>query len=60
MSIPIVIVVNPSFPAKTVPELIAYAEANPGKVTMATPFSGTLPHLALRCSRRQRAWTCRT
>jgi tripartite-type tricarboxylate transporter receptor subunit TctC len=44
--IPIVIVVNPSFPTKTVPELIAYAKANPGKVTMASPFSGTLPHLA--------------
>jgi tripartite-type tricarboxylate transporter receptor subunit TctC len=46
VSVPIVMVVNPSFPARTVPELIAYAKANPGKVTMASPFSGTLPHLA--------------
>jgi len=44
--IPIVMVVSPSFPAKTVPELIAFAKANPGKVTMASPFSGTLPHLS--------------
>jgi tripartite-type tricarboxylate transporter receptor subunit TctC len=32
-------VVNPSFRVKTVPELIAYAKANPGKITMASPFS---------------------
>jgi Tripartite tricarboxylate transporter family receptor len=38
-SIPIVLVVNPSFRVKTVPELIAYAKANPGKITMASPFS---------------------
>ena len=44
--IPIVMVVNPSFPAKTVPQLIVYAKANPGKITMASPFSGTLPHLS--------------
>ena len=38
--------VTPSFPAKTVPELIAYAKANPGKVTMASAGVGSTPHLA--------------
>ena len=38
--------VNPSFPAKTVPEFIAYAKANPGKISMASPGSGTAPHMA--------------
>ena len=46
----IVIVVSPSFPAKTLPELIADAKSNPGKVTMASPFRGTVPHLSA-CSR---------
>jgi tripartite-type tricarboxylate transporter receptor subunit TctC len=44
--IPIVLAAHPAFPAKTVPELIAYAKANPGKVDMATPGKGTGPHLA--------------
>jgi tripartite-type tricarboxylate transporter receptor subunit TctC len=38
--------VTPSFPAKTVPEFIAYAKAHPGKLSMATPGSGSTPHVA--------------
>ena len=43
---PYILVVNPSVPAKTVPEFIAYAKANPGKISMASPGNGTGPHLA--------------
>ena len=39
--LPFVMVVNPSVPAKTVPEFIAYAKANPGKINMASPGNGT-------------------
>jgi tripartite-type tricarboxylate transporter receptor subunit TctC len=38
--------VNPSFPARTVPEFVAYAKANPGKVSMASAGIGSSPHLA--------------
>ena len=43
---PLVMVVHPSLPATTVPELIAYAKANPGKINMASPGIGTPGHVA--------------
>jgi tripartite-type tricarboxylate transporter receptor subunit TctC len=42
----LVMVVHPTFPAKTVPEFIAYAKANPRKVTMASPGNGSSPHVS--------------
>jgi tripartite-type tricarboxylate transporter receptor subunit TctC len=42
---PFIMVVNPSVPAKTVPEFIAHAKANPGKINMASSGIGTAPHL---------------
>jgi tripartite-type tricarboxylate transporter receptor subunit TctC len=46
MSIPFIMAVNPSFPAKTVSEFIAYARASPGKVNMASGGNGTAGHLS--------------
>src|SRR5262249_39104707 len=43
--IPMVMLVNPSLPAKTVPEFIAYAKAKPGKVSMASMGVGSTPHM---------------
>jgi tripartite-type tricarboxylate transporter receptor subunit TctC len=44
--VPNVMEVNPAFPAKTVPEFIAYTKANPGKVNMASAGNGTVSHVA--------------
>jgi tripartite-type tricarboxylate transporter receptor subunit TctC len=44
--LPFVMVVNPSVPAKTVPDFIAYARANPGKINMASGGIGTSIHIA--------------
>ena len=46
VSVPNVMVVHPSVPAATVPEFIAYAKANPGKINMASSGIGSTPHLA--------------
>jgi tripartite-type tricarboxylate transporter receptor subunit TctC len=44
--VPLVMEVTPSFPAKTVPEFMAYAKANPGKINIASSGNGTPPHVA--------------
>ena len=43
---PLVMVVNPSIPTKTVPEFIAYAKANPGRLNMGSSGIGTTSHVA--------------
>jgi len=44
--VPNVILVNPSVPARTIPEFVAYAKANPGKIAMASAGVGSTGHLA--------------
>src|SRR5215831_7361459 len=44
--VPMILLAHPSVPARTVPELIAFAKANPGKVNMASAGAGTAPHMA--------------
>jgi tripartite-type tricarboxylate transporter receptor subunit TctC len=46
IKVPAVMMVHPSVPAKTVPEFIAYAKANPGKINMSTPGIGSINHVA--------------
>ena len=47
VTLPFVLIATPAFPAKTVPELVAYAKANPGKVNMGSFGTGTISHLAI-------------
>jgi tripartite-type tricarboxylate transporter receptor subunit TctC len=45
--VPAVLFINPTIPAKTLGEFVAYAKANPGKLSYASPSVGTTPHLAV-------------
>ncbi len=46
LRVPAVMMVNPSVPANNVPEFIAYAKANPGKINMSSPGIGSINHVA--------------
>jgi tripartite-type tricarboxylate transporter receptor subunit TctC len=46
LRVPNVVVAHPSLPVRTIPELIAYAKANPGRINVESPGAGTSSHLA--------------
>jgi len=46
LRVPAVMMVNPAVPANSVPEFIAYAKANPGKINMSSPGVGSINHVA--------------
>ena len=51
--LPMVLLVNPSFPAKTLTDFIAYAKAHPGKINFASPGVGTPMHVAIELLKMQ-------
>lgn len=51
--VPLVVAANPSLPVRTLPELIAYAKANPGKVTYSTAGNGSMGHLTAELIQRE-------
>ena len=53
VDLPILLVVNPSIPVKTVPELIAFAKANPDKFVYSSSGNGTLSHLGMEDFKRR-------
>jgi hypothetical protein len=61
VTVPFVLQVTPSFPANNVAELIAYAKANPGKISMASAGIGSVPHMAgelFKLMASVRPWLC--
>jgi tripartite-type tricarboxylate transporter receptor subunit TctC len=44
--VPLIMLINPSVPVRTVPEFIAFAKAKPGKINVASAGNGTGPHVA--------------
>jgi tripartite-type tricarboxylate transporter receptor subunit TctC len=51
---PLIMLVNPSVPAKTIPEFVDYAKANPGKISMASGGNGTHKYSSMPAPARKR------